>query len=257
MPDPVPAPPGGLPLPGRIIVSFKAGAVLAVANIVCMAIFAWAWNHVRAEPKTISVTGSAKKVIQSDLIVWSAHLSSDAPTLQEAYRDLKTSLDKTVAYLTAHGIAASQIEVGSIQTGKHHERDSKGNETDKVTSYQLSESVEVTGTDIGKVSDAARTVTDLIEDGVMLESDPPQFIYTKLADLKITMLAEATADATNRAKQIAVNSGSNLSTIVDAKMGVMQINALHSSDATGSGVNDTTSREKEITAVVTARFGLK
>jgi hypothetical protein len=40
-------------------------------------------------------------------------------------------------------------------------------------------------------------------------------------------------------------------------MGVMQINAIHSSDVSGSGVNDTTLRQKEITAVVSARFGLQ
>ena len=247
----------GISLPARVIVSFKAGAVLAVSNILCVIIFSWAWSRVHAEPKAISVTGSAKKVIDSDLIVWSAKLSANDPSLQVAYASLKKSLDKTLAYLDARGIAGPQIEVGSISTSKHHSRDAKGNETDTITSYELSESIQVTGTDIAKIAGAARTVTDLIQEGVMLESESPEYIYTKMGDLKITMLAEATADATNRANQIAVNSGASLGPIVEARMGVMQINALHSSDATGSGVNDTSSRQKEITAVVSARYGLK
>jgi hypothetical protein len=244
-------------LPARMIVSFKSGAALAVANIICVAIFAWAWTHTHAEPKMISVTGSAKKVITSDLIVWSAQISADEPTLLESYTSLKTSLEKTTAYLTAHGIPAAQIEVGSISTTKHHEHDAKGVETDKIISYQLTQSVSITSTDITTVANAARSITDLIGDGVNVESNSPEYLYTKLADLKITMLAEATADATNRATQISKNSGSTLGAIVEAKMGVMQINAIHASDATGSGVNDTTTKDKEITAVVTARFGLK
>ncbi len=37
----------------------------------------------------------------------------------------------------------------------------------------------------------------------------------------------------------------------------MQINPAHSNEATGSGNNDMTSLEKEITAVVSAKFELK
>jgi hypothetical protein len=247
----------GLSLPARVIVSFKAGAVLAIANIICVVIFSWSWTRVHAEPKAISVTGSAKKLIDSDLIVWNAHVSADDPSLVQAYGTLKSSMDKTLAFLNARGIGGSQVEAGSISTTKHFERDAKGNPTDKISSYELSQSIQVTGTDIDKIAGAARTVTDLIEQGVMLDSEPPQYLYTKLADLKITMLAEATADATNRAMQIASNSNSKLSSIIEAHMGVMQINAVHNTDATGSGVNDTSSREKEITAVVSARYGLR
>lgn len=245
-----------LPLPARVTVSVRAGAILALANIVCVLIFSWAWMHVKAEPKAISVTGSARKEIESDLIVWSAEISASDPQLQTAYANLKASLDKTVAYLTAQGIPATQMTIGSIAMQKHHARDEKGRETDVITSYELTQSVQITSDDVERISNVARTATDLIKDGVLLESDAPEFFYTKLADLKIEMLADATKDATNRAQQIAANSGARLGSILDARMGVMQINAIHSTDTSDSGVNDTTSRQKEITAVVSARFEL-
>jgi hypothetical protein len=244
-------------LPARVVVSLRAGAVLAIANIVCVLIFSWAWVHVRADPKAITVTGSAKKALRSDLIVWTAKVSGTDEKLEAAYDTLKHSVDTTVAYLKSRQIAESQIKVGSIETHKHHERDAKGNELDKVSSYELTQPVEVSSGDVDRVADAARSVTELIKDGVLLESDAPRYLYTKLADLKITMLAEATKDATARAQQIASNSNATLGPVIDAKMGVMQINAIHSNDVSGSGVNDTTSLEKEISAVVTARFGLR
>lgn len=40
-------------------------------------------------------------------------------------------------------------------------------------------------------------------------------------------------------------------------MGVMQINPLHSTDVSHSGNNDTSSLEKEITAVVSAKFAVE
>lgn len=251
------APQRDLSLPARVVVSLRAGAVLAIANIVCVAILSFAWIHAKAEPKALSVTGSARKAIQSDLIVWSAHVSADDPQLAAAYDALLQSRDKTLNYLKAQGIPDGAIKVGSIQTQARHERDARGNELDKITAYSLSQDIEVTSADVARVAAAARTITDLIKEGVLLESQPPRYLYTKLADLKIAMLADATKDATSRAQQIAVNSNARLGPIIDAKMGVMQINALHSDEVSGAGVNDTSSYDKEITAIVSARFGIR
>jgi hypothetical protein len=97
----------------------------------------------------------------------------------------------------------------------------------------------------------------LIKDGVLLQSGEPKYLYTKLADLKIEMLAAATEDAKTRAEQIASHSGGRLGELIDAHMGVMQINAMYSDDATAEGVNDTSSLDKEVRAVVDTSFSLK
>lgn len=244
-------------VPSKIVVTLRAGLMFAIANIICVMIFSIAWVNARREPKVISVTGSAKKAIVSDLIVWNAYVSATDPDLTKAYTALSSSTEKTLAFLRSQGIAETQIKVGSISTRKRRARDEKGNETEKISSYELSQSIEVTSNDVGRVSDVARKVTGLIKDGVQLESSSPRFLYTKMADLKITMLAEATKDAKTRAEQIAGNSGATLGPVVEARMGVMQINAVNDNDVSGSGVNDTSSLEKEITAVVSAKFGLE
>ena len=247
----------GFTLPARVIVSLKAGAVLAVANVVCVLIFSWAWMHVKSEVKAITVTGSAKKAIVSDLIVWSAKISAVEPDLAHAFDSLQAGTEKTLAYLKKEGISEKELIVSSIATLKRRGRDEKGRETEKVVAYELSQEVQIRSTDVNRVAEVARKITGLIKEGVMLESDSPRYIYTKLADLKIDMLAEATKDATARARQIAGNSGADLGSILDARMGVMQINPIHTNDVSGTGNNDTTSLDKEITAVVTARFTLK
>ena len=89
--------------------------------------------------------------------------------------------------------------------------------------------------------------------GVEIDSGSPRYLYTKLSELKIDMLADATKDATMRATQVVTNANGKLGRLVEAKMGVMQINPKGSSATSAEGNNDTTSFEKEITAVVTAR----
>jgi uncharacterized protein len=244
-------------LPAKVIVSLRAGVVLAIANVICVMIFVGAWTKVRAEPKVIQVTGSARRAIQSDLIVWRAKVSAMDPELTKSYQVVKDSTDKTVEFLKAAGIPADQIKVSSVGTLKRRARDEKGNETERIVAYELWQDIEVSSSDVQRVAKVADQVTGLIKDGIIIESNQPSYIYTRLADLKVSMLAEATRDAQTRAQQIAANSGARLGNIIDAKMGVMQINAVHNYDASGSGINDTSSFEKEITAVVSAKFGLE
>jgi hypothetical protein len=245
-----------LPLPAKVVVSLRAGFVLAIANVLCVAIIAWAFLRVKGETQVISVTGSAKKRIESDLVVWRGKVSVNHKDLVQGYNELQSATDRTAAYLRQSNIPAEQVNWSAVTTARNYQRDEKGNATDQVTSYDLSRTVEITSPDVQGVAKVGAQATELIKEGVMMQSDPPRYLYTKLADLKVEMLAEATKDAAARARQIAQNSGANLGPVREARMGVMQINPVHSTDVSDSGNNDTTSLEKEITAIVSAKFEL-
>src|SRR5437016_7360263 len=167
-------------LPAKLIVSLKAGFVLALANVACVLIFSWAWMHVKAETKAIAVTGSAKKAIVSDLIVWSARISAVDPDLGKAFDALRAGNEKTLAFLKKEGIADNQIIVSSISTTKRRAKDDKGHELEKIVAYELTQEVQVRSADVNRVSDVARRITGLIKEGVMLESDSPRYLYTKM-----------------------------------------------------------------------------
>ena len=258
----------------KIVVSLKAGGVFfAIANVICVAMIVWGYMTLKTEPKTISVTGSHKKVIVSDLVTWSGTFSTKDPSLTNAYDSLKAAADKVKAYLVAQGIKEPEITFSAITTNRRFHQDvipavappAGGSmtgfsgqptiiTTDKVEMYTLVQTVSVSSGDMVKVPEISRNITSLIKDGVEIDSSAPSYIYTKLGELKIDMLAEATKDATNRATQIVTNANGKLGKLVEAKMGVIQINAKNTSGATADGNNDLTSLEKEITAIVTARF---
>src|SRR5262249_25028583 len=107
-----------------------------------------------------------------------------------------------------------------------------------------------------KIAEVSRDATKLIEQGLQIHSEPPLYLYAKLADLKIQMLADSSKDARVRAEQIAGNTGAKIGHLQSARMGVMQINAANETEVSGSGVNDTKSLEKDVLAVVTATFGV-
>jgi hypothetical protein len=262
-------------LPGKIVVTLRAGGVFfAIANVICVGILAWCYLAVKLEPKTLAVTGSARKAIVSDVVTWSGTITAKDPNLVKAYDDLKVASDKVKAFLVANGIPESDITLSAISTLRRFHQDivnatpadSESDRpaakptiitTDKVEMYTLSQSFFISSTDMKRVPEISRTVTSLIKDGVEIDSGSPCYLYTKLSELKINMLAEATKDATTRAEQIVNNANGRLGKLVEARMGVMQINPKGVTATSAEGVNDTSSYEKEITAIVSVKFEVR
>jgi hypothetical protein len=269
MPEPTLKP---VTIPEKLVVTLRAGGpFFAIANIVCVGILAWAYLSVRLEPKTLAVTGSARKAIHSDLVTWEGTITVKDTSLTKAYDQLAAGSEKVHDFLVANGIPETNLTFSAITTTRRFHQDiipggtsSPGVSapptivtTDKVESYTLSQSIAINSADMVKVPWVSRAITSLIKNGVEIDSGAPCYLYTKLSELKINMLAEATKDATARAEQIVENAHGRLGKLVEARMGVMQINPKGVSATTPEGVNDTTSYEKEITAVVSVRFAVK
>lgn len=209
---------------------------------------------IKSSRTSIVVTGSAKQQITSDLIVWSGYFNSQAPVLKDAYTTLEANREKVKNYLVKQGIKEADLKFSSITTSVYYVTNDYNVMTNQIDYYDLSQNIEITSSEIDKVTDISRNATELLNEGVQFQSNPPQYMYTKLSDIKVTMLAEATKDARERAEKIAENAGSKLGGLTYADMGVMQITPLYSNEISDYGINDTYSLEKEITAVVHCTF---
>jgi hypothetical protein len=235
---------------------FNAGFALAVALVLSSIVFAWAYTRSKNTEQVVTVTGSARKKITSDLVIWKAAVSYQAPQLSDAYKSLSDNIPRVKQYLISKGVAENQITISSISSSTLTGKDSEGNDTGQITGYSLRQELEVRSTEVEKIAKVAREATELINQGILLESMSPEYHYTKLGDLKIEMLGEAAKDAQVRAKQIASSTGSRIGNIRSARMGVMQITPADSNEVSDSGMNDTSSLEKEITAVVNVSFAV-
>jgi Uncharacterized protein conserved in bacteria len=229
-------------------------AILALGLIISTLVITNGLVKIKTAENTITVTGSAKKQIKSDFVVWNGSFSARSPELTAAYRQLKESQDKVRSCLMNKGIAEKDLIFSSISTVINYVMTPNGQPTNQIESYQLSQQVEIRSQDVDGITALSREVTELINQGVEFQSNPPQYFYTKLADLKVEMLSLATKDAFTRAKQIAGNAGSSIGALRSAQMGVFQITPLYSNEVSDYGINDTSSLEKEITAVVNCKF---
>jgi hypothetical protein len=234
--------------------SFMAAVVLAIGLVVATLIGGWFFVKGKRGDQTITVTGSARKRIKSNLVIWRSAISYQAPVLSDAYRSLSESRVK--AYLVSKGIPENQITVSSISSQTLHGRTDDGGETSEITGYSLRQELSVRSNDVDKIGQIAREATELINQGILIESMAPEYIYTELGGLKIEMLAEAAKDAKIRAEQIAQSTGSSIGSVRTARMGVLQITPADSNEVSDSGMNDTSSLEKDITAVVNIGFAV-
>jgi len=205
----------------------------------------------------ISVTGSAQREIKSDYIVWRGSFSTRQADLKTGYQKLNDDLAVVKKYLIGKGISENEIIVSQISINKVYKKNDKGNDTNEIQWYILSEIIEVRSYDVEKVDRISRESTELINENIEFESYAPDYSYTKLDELKIEMLAKATENAKQRAENMVKATGNKIGSIRSAKMGVFQITPVNSTEVSDWGVNDTSSFDKKVTAVVSASFAIE
>jgi uncharacterized protein len=234
-----------------------AALILAVGLLASVSVATYGFVKSRAQVNTITVTGSAKKQIKSDYVTWKGSFSRQSKSLSEAYSKLQGDLTIVKDYLNKEGISENDYTVTSVNTQVNYVMLPNGYMSSEVDSYRLYQDIELRSGDIERITKISRESTKLIQDGVQFQSNQPMYFYTKIADLKVDMLALATKDARNRAQKIAENGGAKLVSLKNAKMGVFQITPINSNDVSDYGINDTSSIEKEIMSVVNCTFTSK
>lgn len=234
-----------------------ASFVLGASFIIAVLIFSISFKQAKRESQQINVTGSAKLAITSDLALLTASLNSYGLTQSEAYRQLEAQKPALLAYLASEGFPKDKIEFETVINTPNFQMNEQGYSTGTIRGYNYSQRFQIQSSDVKKIQSISLSLPNLVEKGLNLQVEPPQYLYTKLAEVKIQVQAEAAKDAMMRAKKIAESTGSKLGSIHEARMGVLQITPKNSTEITDYGVNDVTSIEKDITSVVNASFDLE
>ncbi len=230
--------------------------LFSISIVAAAVVLSGAWKKSHPTHESISVTGLANQNFTSDLIVWFGDFTEKDLVLKDAYEKLKHDADIVREHLISKGAKPEEIVFSSVDINRKWKTvfgaDGKSRQ-DVFDGYELVQHVKLQSSDVDKVELISREVTELINNGVELYSRQPSYYYTKLSDLKIKMLAAATADARNRAEKIAENSHSSLGKLRNASMGIFQITGQNSNEEfSGGGAFNTSSKAK--TASITVRL---
>lgn len=232
-----------------------AGLFLAAGLVLAAMLVVGAWTRI-SESQVVNVTGSARKNVRSDLVIWRASFTVEDEALLGAHEKLKTDYARVETFLREKGagnFSVHPLQIREIVARANNEFDENAG---RRIGYRLTQRIEVRSPDVDTLPRLGTESAALLEQGVALVSDGFEFIYTKAGEAKVEMMAEATTDARARAEQSAKQGGRRLKELRTARMGVVQINPLYSGATSWEGNNDTTSLEKTITATITATFSL-
>ena len=101
-------------------------------------------------------------------------------------------------------------------------------------------------------------ISSLIAQGVSIEAMQPDYYYTKLDDVKLSLIEKASADARVRAEKIAVNAGAKLGGVASARMGVFQITGANTNEEFSAGGSfNTSSRQKKARITMRVEYRIK
>lgn len=233
------------------------GATLPVGVVLSTHLARRSFEKVKLRDQTISVKGYAEKAITSDLAQWSAAFTARHAQMVDAARQLDTARAGVLAFLASRGFPAEQVELSPVSIGLRYVKNDKGNDTNQIETYVLTQRVAIGSTDVRRIADTARAASDLIAQGIEIDADAPTYLFTKLDDLKLEMISQATANAHERGQRLVSHSPNKLGDLRSASQGVFQITPAHSTEVSGSGVNDTQSLDKVIKAVVTVEYAIQ
>ena len=235
--------------------------IIGICLCVSVRIFSRAWEKTHFSYQSIKVTGLAQRDFTSDRIVWSSTFSRKAYTLVEANSQIKKDIIAVKQYLIKNGIQENEIVFSALQINREFESkyDNEGKTTGQVFSgFNLSQQISVESKNLQTVENAYKGAGSLIDQSIEFISGEPDYYYSKLADLKIELLSEATKDGFNRAAKIAENAEGTVGKMKNASMGVIQITGQNSTeDYSWDGAFNTKAKNKTAAVTVKLEFEIK
>ena len=228
------------------------GLIVGASLVLTGAIIARTFLDIKNLDNVLTVSGSAKVTVVADSAVWTGNFSRVVlkDQIKEGYTQMKSDEKIVSDFLSSQGF--KDVEISPVFMNEIY----KNNANDP-QQYNLVQNISVKSAEVDKMKELAKNSDRLAAQGVIFSVNPVEYYYSKLPDLRISLLPEAIKDAKNRAKIIADSSGRQVDTIKSVSMGVVQVMQVDSIDVSDYGSYDTSTIKKDVMVTVKAVFGLK
>lgn len=213
--------------------------------------------------KTITIKGYASQDITSDLISWSGHFELNNHDYTQGFNEMAKNKETIRTYLVNQGVNPDEIVFSSVSVNEKNDYgyNEKNEWVLKDTYYLLGETVSITSSDVDLITAVSRSSTDLMREGIYFESYKPEYQYTKLDELKLSLIGDASEDALNRAGIIINGAGGTLGELTKAKLANISVTPLYEDADSlenwgyyGKVAKSLASKEKTVTVSVSCTY---
>ena len=159
-----------------------ASCVIAIAVIAASYNLSKSWTKTHYSYQNLAVTGLGTKDFTSDLIVWRASFMRNAATLAETNKLIKADNELIRTFLKEKGIDDKDITFTTVQVIRNYKNlyNNEGNVSGSTfDGFTISQTVIVESKNLQAVEKMSAEISDVIERGVELTAQEPDYYYTK------------------------------------------------------------------------------
>lgn len=205
--------------------AFILGAFLCVGILVSTVILSNTVLRYKSYERSVVVKGLAEQEHLADIVIWPIRFSEADNDLASLYQSLEKNTQSIVSFLKESGFSDEEISFSAPEiTDKSAQQ--WGNAQTVPYRYTAEQTVTVYSTKVLEVQEMMSKLSVLGKKGIVFTGGynaMPEYIFTKLNDIKPEMIEDATGNAREVAEKFAKDSHSVLGKIKTASQGLFSI----------------------------------
>ncbi|MGH8541727.1 MAG: SIMPL domain-containing protein [Stenotrophobium sp.] len=183
-------------------------------------------THLNAANRVVSVKGLAEREVPADLVIWPISYVEAGNDLGALYQRIEHNNQMLREFLAANKLGSAETVLAPPQITDAAANSYDSNSGKANYRYRAEVKLTVRSSDVAAVKLAMQHSGELIKQGVAVSMNygaQPEYLFTKLNDIKPALIAEATQNARRAAEQFAKDSNSRVGGIRSANQGQITI----------------------------------
>ena len=213
-----------------------------------------------AGQQSITVKGLAEKPIKADSAEWLISVGVTAQTQSEALQLVAQERKVVEAFLSKQGLGTETWVVDVETISPHYEEVFIKDIPRQVQKgFDAFQNIRVTTQNLAKITVANKEFLQLKADNHPVSAQPPNYLVSDLESVKMSLIADATKNARNRATEFVKQDGVKVGVMKSASQGAFYILAVggEAGDDSYGGVYDKSTIDKTARVVVTVVYNIE
>jgi hypothetical protein len=209
----------------KILPSFVLGFFIFIGLGTLGYFFKTAFMESKNLERTVIVKGLSEKEVLSNIVIMPIKLTRTSNNLESLIIDIDNDTNKVIKFLKDNGLKDEDITLGAISIVDKMANEFSNQEFS--IRYLATKVVNIYSSEIEKVRALSGKLSELSQAGILFKTDDYdskiEYVYTKLNDIKPSMIEEATSNARAVAQKFAHDSNSKLGKIKKATQGQFEV----------------------------------
>ena len=209
----------------KILPSFVLGFFIFIGLGTLGYFFKTAFMESKNLERTVIVKGLSEKEVLSNIVIMPIKLTRTSNNLESLIIDIDNDTNKVIIFLKDNGLKDEDITLGAISIVDKMANEFSNQEFS--IRYLATKVVNIYSSEIEKVRALSGKLSELSQAGILFKTDDYdskiEYVYTKLNDIKPSIIEEATSNARAVAQKFAHDSNSKSGKIKKATQGQFEV----------------------------------